>query len=241
MSNMKRCTSGDNCLHPDGPILDKSEFDQCKGGKDGLRAQCKLCRRKARQEWRIKNLDKLHEDNRQYRLENADRERARRKKYALENPDRERESKRQWRMLNADRVRVKQQAWRLNNADKEKQIIQRRRTRKAGLPIFYPPNTWEEALRLVDYRCLYCQIEFSRTKLHADHWLPLMMRLDNHPGHVPWNVIPSCSGCNCRKQDKEPQSWVIEYFGKQQGGIVLTRVNTFIAIMKRQYIKGLAS
>lgn len=48
----KRCSRGEQCVHPDGSMLPFSEFHRCKTNRDGLHRACKACRiQEAKRRW----------------------------------------------------------------------------------------------------------------------------------------------------------------------------------------------
>ncbi len=40
---LKRCARGEDCIHPDGPDLPRSEFNVNRARKDGLETRCRAC------------------------------------------------------------------------------------------------------------------------------------------------------------------------------------------------------
>lgn len=192
---MKRCSFGNICSHPNGPLLDEGEFHKNRLTKDGLNFQCKECVWKSKREYF--------------------------QKYCQNKTDKVLEACRKY-----------------SKTDKARERGHKRRARQANLPIFYPVDAWDTALEFANGRCLYCQHQFfdlfGKSELHSDHWIPLSKPQPDHPGHVPWNVIPTCSVCNLSKHNKEPQSWVSERFGRK-AKTVLKRVTVYIETMKARY------
>jgi hypothetical protein len=69
-------------------------------------------------------------------------------------------------------------------------------------------EAFHDAINEFEKKCPYCdKLLFSghiRKKIHLDHFIPI-----NRGGqHVPWNILPSCQGCNSKKSDKSPQSFL---------------------------------
>lgn len=214
-------------------------------------------RNRSRQ-WRLKNPEKVKEINSRSRLKHKEsrhqysirwhdshrkhtREYAR--QYRLNNPKKTLESSRRWKANNRERVRQYKRIYKASNQEQTREIDRRahhkRRALKRSLPSYYPPGTWVFALSLTHGCCLYCgkqlQDLFGGAKPHHEHWIPLSLDCDDHPGHVPWNVIPSCSTCNLSKGSKHPETWILKYFGKRKGKQVLARVQVFIASMRERY------
>jgi len=71
---MKTCTK---C----GIEKDFGEFGKEKLGKDGLKSSCKMCLNSKTKIWKLKNKDKLLENDKLWRKENPDKVAYKRKKY----------------------------------------------------------------------------------------------------------------------------------------------------------------
>ena len=51
-----------------------------------------------------------------------------------------------------------------------------------------------------DYKCFYCESKISPTNCHIDHFIPWSFVKNDKI----WNLVPTCSKCNLRKNDKIP-------------------------------------
>lgn len=104
----KRCTKGENCLHPDGAIMPATceYFHANKDRKDGLSGVCKWC---------------IRAQKKQYYVKTADEQRAKSKRYRQEHPDKIRVQNQQHREKNADKLKQYLKDWRAKNADYVKQ------------------------------------------------------------------------------------------------------------------------
>jgi hypothetical protein len=71
--HFKKCRKGDQCSHPDGPLLPIIEFGYSKRGRDGFNPRCRACmssERRARHEARP---ELRQESRRRYQLANAEK------------------------------------------------------------------------------------------------------------------------------------------------------------------------
>lgn len=95
---MKICSKKEACVHPAGPILQKSEFSQSKSiyNKDGLRYECKFCRRADSSQWREKNTDY----SKQYKKANHKAVLASKAEYRANNKEKIAAYHKQWEIAN---------------------------------------------------------------------------------------------------------------------------------------------
>lgn len=107
---MKRCTGGEQCVHPDGcwQPATPEYFHRTKRTADGLTQRCRACRNAATRRWNTENRDKVRETKRRY--------------YA-ETPDKVREAQRRWQAANPEKVKEIQ---RRHQAKPETKEYQRR-------------------------------------------------------------------------------------------------------------------
>ena len=61
---------------------------------------------------------------------------------------------------------------------------------------------WQETLKTLDYKCVYCGSPWE----HTDHFIPLA----KGGGYTVNNILPSCSPCNMAKADKMPFEFIKE-------------------------------
>jgi hypothetical protein len=61
-----------------------------------------------------------------------------------------------------------------------------------------------DATNYFSKKCPYCERDLFKTnirdKKEVDHFIPISKGGQN----VPWNILPSCKGCNRKKRDKMP-------------------------------------
>jgi len=115
MTDMKRCSKGDDCVHEMGCMqpATKKYFHLSSKTKDGFKHQCKMCRKKyyetnkkgilcQKKEFYELNKDIILDRNRQYYKNNKDKVKKQKKKNREENKTRTLERLRQWRIKNKD-------------------------------------------------------------------------------------------------------------------------------------------
>lgn len=105
----KCCGRGEECVHPDGPVLPKSEFNKCKRLKDGLQNKCRACQSYYHYRNHEKNLLRMHLQ----RLKNREQfNAARRQRYHYDpeyralSQERNRQSARKHSKRAVERVRI---------------------------------------------------------------------------------------------------------------------------------------
>ncbi len=172
-----------------------SEFSKDGQNKDGLKGQCRTCRRAYSAKYRAENKDKGKAYSAKYRAENkeyfAQYYADNREYYAQHNSD-----------------------WRQANPEKKRANDQRRRARKANAKGTFTADDWKARLAYHGYRCIYCGVEKSETKegyLTMEHLIPLSRGGTNYPS----NLAPSCKSCNCKKHTKTHFEF-IEYLNDQK-------------------------
>ena len=63
------------------------EFNRNGGTGDGMRGDCKVCRRAARHEWYTANSEKVRASSRKWREENRERVRIKDREWKAKNPE----------------------------------------------------------------------------------------------------------------------------------------------------------
>lgn len=84
-------------------------------------------------------------------------------------------------------------------------------------------NDWQRIKQYFEYRCAYCGVPVDDPVM--EHFIPLSNPLS--PGHVPWNVVTSCSTCNHSKSNHDPDEWLPRKFGAVNAAQIFTRITMF--------------
>jgi len=206
---MKYCRKIDKCLNLNGSLLPATleYFFAENTATDGLRSYCKVCDAARNKNYVERNFSKLKESGRQYRLRNRTEIAARHK---------------EWSRLNF-----------------KKRLIykQRRKARLKELPANFSEVDWCNALNYWNGCCAICSRPlndlFGTHKAAMDHWIPLTS--PDCPGTIASNILPLChgiEGCNNRKRDDEPRSWVLQTFGKTKGFKILSAIDRYFATLE---------
>lgn len=210
---------------------------------DKLASKCKECRKNSAKDWRIKNLDYSRlVGTIRYQL-NRDEILAYKKKWNLDHP----EYMREYRINHVETIRVQNQEWRKRNPDKVKFSLQRRYSRRKGLPGTFTEAEWQVALEYFNHRCAVCErpIGLWHT-LVPDHWIPLDYDGDDNPGGVAHNLVPMChgsGGCNNSKSNKMPHDWLRQKYNKRKSIEIIGQIEAYFEAVKNgslrdQYVQA---
>lgn len=118
--------------------------------------------------------------------------------------ERQKEKAREYRIANRDRNLELQRRWR--EANKEKRYAHntaRRRAQRTKLKL--------ELIKAQNGKCAYCRVKLRAEDMHVDHIHPLSKGGSNERS----NLQLTCSGCNLRKNAKDPLA-----FAKELGRLV---------------------
>ena len=144
-----------------------------------------------KREWRLKNRDRVLEQQRQWRDRNRERERLRAAKFRAGSPEASREISRRYNRIHPDIARLR---------------TRRRRARIIGATIGngVAIATWETKWRRKSsVKCFWCCQKFPPSACHSDHIVPLT----RGGTHSVENLTIACAGCNQRKYNKLPNEW----------------------------------
>lgn len=236
---LKRCTKGERCVHPNGPLLPATTdyFYTDNSRKDHLTPQCRMCiaarhetHREEKREYARQHRINNPEYQANYRLEHADEIRLTRKKYNVEHREQNSISYSKW-LIRTGYKRVH-----------SKTSVIRRRARKRGLPDTFSDSDRQRCLEYWDYTCCVCgRREGFWHTLAKDHWIPLTDPQPDNPGTVSWNIVPMCHAikgsngqgdCNHSKFNRHPSEWLEGKFGKRKAKQVLERVQRYFEWVK---------
>lgn len=207
------------CTGPCGRELPATEeyFYRGAGGRFGLMAMCKQCKRAKRHEYVVSPHGK-QKSNEYYRRPEVKEKR--------------RKQQRLFRATETRRDYMKQ--YRATPAGKSARALSanRRRARKCALPSTFTSADWQRCLDYWHGCCAYCgrQANGLFAQVHQEHFIPFTS--PDCPGTVPWNMLPACDVCNLGKNNREPRAWVIEKFGKRKGAAILKRIDEYFGDLK---------
>jgi 5-methylcytosine-specific restriction endonuclease McrA len=180
----KRCSK----CHCDFPATDEF-FSKGKRYKDGLRGQCKTCRAEYNHEYRVKNIERIINRDRDYRDKNREltRERGRAHYYRHQEEVR--------RKMNARRKTEHYRIMRTAEAH-------RRRARKLNATGVHSRADISLIYQQQKGKCWWCGKKLNETS-HVDHRIPLSRGGTNWPD----NLVLTCPHCNLSKNNKMPHEW----------------------------------
>jgi 5-methylcytosine-specific restriction endonuclease McrA len=241
----RRCSSGENCKHPDGPFLPSNHdyFGRTPQGK-GIRSTCKMCDRYAQRVRKLgERLDTyLERDN--LKFTGLKRCSAGNQCIHPQGPDlpatteyfRDRPGRVNQLMPRCIPCQNKQSnegakrrghpnVKRYNAKHPEKLATQRaiRRARMNKLPHTLTPEQWQRCLGYWESRCAYCSEK--PFKIHIEHYIPVAS--SNCPGTVVTNIIPACERCNTAKRDVLPIAWLSANFPPNEVTAIMERIEAY--------------
>ncbi len=174
----KYCSKGEECIHPEGPILPATtEYFYIHSGNKKLCARCKKCYDARVKKWRSENPDVVRESYRQW---------------TAKHPGYSAKYYKGWRIKNPERARAK---WATAH--------RARRARKFSAEGIYTQEDIDLQYNSQHGRCWWCGKKLNG-KYEADHRIPLSRGGSNGAG----NICITCGSCNAKKHNKMPWEWI---------------------------------
>jgi len=246
---LKRCSAGDECLNPNGPMLPATNeyFSKDRYQTDGFKSCCKICGKKRTKDWRDQNPEKERGYKQQYRLIKADEIKAYRRNYRLMNHSnillKHREynsvnhnkvlqSQRNYRHKYPERIRIQAVRDRKTFHDKHperRQVVMLNwRAKRRGLVSDFSNTDWLNCLNYFGWKCAICGRNIKEPSYIAapDHWTPLSKGGQN----TATNIVVLChgvNGCNNHKAAKMPADWLKDLLGEHEAEIKIKEINTY--------------
>lgn len=256
MSELKRCSRGDKCIHPDGPYLPATHdyFNRTKRSRDGFYFYCRLCSREdGRKNWRKPEYQekvkaKTHSQeylakSRAYQKERRTRPDVKAKKSEYNREYNQRQEVKQYRRDYDKTGKRKEYLREYGKSPKRLRymriVVSRRKARKQTLPNTLTVEQWTRCLEYFHYTCAVCCRQLndllSTHEANADHWIPIASA--GCPGTIATNIVPLCggvNGCNNIKGKQDPTEWLNARFGKRKARAILGRIEIYFAWVKEQ-------
>jgi hypothetical protein len=246
----KRCSKGDKCVHPDGPVLPATNeyFYRRSNWPSGLNSSCKRCDQYHKHEYYAKHIDEIKARRKELYPRHAEKDKERVRLWEVQNKERAKATRKAYRAKHAAALKAKKHEYHKQNSPKiaqkvadwrkknpERRLLEsrisciRRRARKRNLPDTMTDNDWLAALEYFQGCCAVCGKLLTNTRLtHADHWIPICS--PDCPGTVATNIVPLCGGrggCNPSKNSRPPLEWLIDRFGAIDGLQIEAKIQAY--------------
>ena len=196
-----------------GVEKEPTEFYPRKGGKFGVRADCKECVIGRSVAWGKTHLVKRRAQSAKWKAENPDRSRAMVDAWRAAHPEQAAKNRAEWAAANPKKIREAVDKWQAKNPGKVREVSMRRRATK-----FKATPVWAD-YDLIDatYTMAVAITKLTGIKHHVDHIVPLrhplvqglhvgcnlqiLPAVENHKkGNRHWPDMPGSeiAGASCR-------------------------------------------
>ena len=228
---LKRCSKGDDCVHPDGPELPATTeyFYRHHNSLDTLCRKCHNARSSAyraahqveiaemKRDWKERNLEAHLQQKRDHYAANRERILKEQRAHYYDNRDSILEKERVRRTSNPEFFREKgrtaykkhkphirdyQRKWRVENREKDSAIKRRYKARKRNAPGSHTGDDIILQYQSQKGLCWWCEKPVDND-YHVDHRIPLNRGGSNNPD----SLVISCPACNCARKDRLPHEW----------------------------------
>jgi len=173
-----------------------TDFSRNKRFRDGRERRCKVCRSQAFAEWRVENIEKRREYQREWYAKNPGAKQRHDRDYHRRHADTIRARVARWQSENDERYRERQRMWREAHPEHVRNHSLTRRARERDAP--GRATVDQIAARVIYFggKCWMCGAPWE----HIDHVKPL----SRGGSHWPANLRPACAACNQSKRDEWP-------------------------------------
>jgi hypothetical protein len=207
----------------------EKNFRKRRGGKYGLRAECRNCQLKHEKQYRENNKEEKRKYNKEYYQNNKDKIKECNKKYNLSHKKEISERNKKYRSKNRDKLLKYSKEY--YNQNKEKLNEYCKEYRKENPDICFNNDTvkrlrkeqqgngvtkeqWLEMMTFFDWKCAYSGERLSNENRTIDHIIPL----NNGGLNEIWNCVPMLRNYNSSKRTNEMLKWYTRqaYFNEER-------------------------
>lgn len=202
------------CLQP----LPLDRFHKMAKSNDGLRPECKTCRRPDSASYYQANKDRVRVRVRDYTVENKSRIAAYLVQWYLLNRQRHIENQRIYQAVNKEAVSLQRKIYRHVNRKRLSAISKqyamahperikiykdKNRAKRKGASGTCSAAQWLAKCEYHGWRCYLCSVSLDRKSLTIEHRIPLTK------GGTEWpaNLAPACLPCNLSKSNKTEREY----------------------------------
>ena len=184
-------------------------FHRHKGGKFGLRTDCKVCSYAAHLAFLAANpgyKDRLRAEHEAATSSGVARPKRTR---MVRNPNTRTALQRRndWRRDNPERERETQRRTRARHPETNRANVERYRCRLKAAPGNHTGDDIRNVMAEQGHRCAYC-MQPLRPDFEVDHMTPLSRGGSNGPE----NIAAACISCNARKRDMTAEEFLVRLF-----------------------------
>ena len=212
-------------------VANTTNFGKRKGGKYGLRAECKICKKQLNNEYRKNNIDKIREYDRERYPQRREERLEYSKQYQKENKDKIKEQRHQYYENNKDVVRKRNKKYKQENPEKFLNWNTNRRLKEKYQGEGISKEQWLDMMIFFDWKCAYSgkYIGGNSEYRTIDHIIPL----DKNGEHEIWNCVPMYSNYNSSKRNKDMLDWYIkqDFYSEER----LNKIYQWIEYAKEKY------
>jgi 5-methylcytosine-specific restriction endonuclease McrA len=197
--------------------------------RDGLRPECKDCRKLATRADYLKRKDKITASNELYYLANKEKLDRSRKDWRKRNRERLLKTKRAYGQRpdvsarNLERNRRERQAnpersieysrrWREKHPEINRASHKANKIKRRNVPGTCTPSQWIAKCEYFGWRCYLCRVALTTKTTHMEHRKPLA----RGGTHWPANLAPACKKCNLSKNNKTEKEYRLLLDGLEQ-------------------------
>lgn len=208
------------------PELRQSKLNYLKKWREEINRERYL---EGKREWYYANREYDLQKSREWREKNPEYKKEYDRRYSKKNRKRIRSRQYKWEVKNRKRInRARREKYAQNPTPRRVKTLARE-ARKRTLPDDFTEKDYQRMMAYWDG----CAITGQMDNLQIDHWIPL--NSSECPGTVIDNMIPLAQSLNASKQDKDPESWVLEMFGENEGQEILKRIAKYF-----EYVRGIS-
>jgi len=183
-------------------------FRPQKQSLSGLKSHCRACENKRSDRYDKEHPEKAKKRNDKYRIVHIDRRRASFRDYYARNTETQKRRSRDYRLQNPAKVKEGYINWKSLNRDKVAESNGRWRKRVFDAEGQYSSEDLRHLYDEQDGLCGYCGIRIYwaiKRDVTVDHIIPISRNGTNNAD----NLILCCLHCNCSKNNKTLQEWMI--------------------------------
>ena len=203
-------------------VANEINFNKRKDSKDGLRNECKICKKKmskkyrennkdilkkSNKKWRENNVEKIKKYKKEYRENNKEKIKKKRKIYYKKNKEIAKEKRKEYYEINKEDILSKCKKYRENNPHILFNSNNKRKQLEENQGNGINKEQWLEMMDFFDWCCAYSgeYIGGYNENNHRtiDHIVPLSLNGE----HEIWNCVPMLKKYNSSKNNSNMIDW----------------------------------